>query len=106
MDGRAGASRSDAAGGDDPAGEEHAAGGAPDLSAFDFKTVPQGAATSVWAATAAELDDHGGAYLEDCSVAAPSDDPGRSSGVQSWARDPEQATRLWDLSLQLVGLAG
>ena len=94
----------DEAGGDEAAGDE--AGGGPDLSAFEFKTVPQGAATSVWAATAPGLEAHGGAYLEDCSVAEASDDPARASGVQSWARDPEQAARLWDLSLRMVGLAG
>ena len=37
-----------------------------------FKTPEQGAATSVWAATAAaELEAHGGAYLEDVAVAPP-----------------------------------
>ncbi len=72
--------------------------------AYQFKSIPQGAATSVWAATAADLEDHGGAYLEDCHVAAPAEDPSTSGGVQTWARDPEQARRLWDLSVDLVGL--
>ena len=35
----------------------------------DFKSPEQGAATAVWAATAAELDEHSGAYLEDCRLA-------------------------------------
>ena len=35
----------------------------------EFKTPEQGAATSVWAATAPELEEHGGAYLEDVAVA-------------------------------------
>lgn len=70
---------------------------------FRFKSVEQGAATSVWAATAPELDAHGGAYLEDCSVAEPTDDPASPSGVRPWARDPEAATRLWDLTVELLG---
>lgn len=57
------------------------------------KTVEQGAATAVWAATAPELDAHGGAYLEDCGIgtAAPH------------ATDPDEAARLWALSEQIVG---
>ena len=57
------------------------------------KTVEQGAATTVWAATAPELDAHGGAYLADCAIAEPA----------PWARDPQDAARLWTLSEQLVG---
>jgi NAD(P)-dependent dehydrogenase (short-subunit alcohol dehydrogenase family) len=59
----------------------------------DPKTIEQGAATSVWAATAPELDAHGGAYLEDCGIgtAAPH------------ATDPDEAARLWALSEQIVG---
>ncbi len=70
-----------------------------------FKSVPQGAATTVWAATAAELDAHGGAYLENCGVADPVDDPDATHGVRSWARDPDSALRLWEMSAQLVGSA-
>ena len=69
-----------------------------------FKTVPQGAATTVWAATAPELDDHGGAYLEDCHVARVTDDPGATDGVRPYAIDPERAEALWARSEQLVGL--
>lgn len=76
------------------------------LDAFTFKDVDQGAATSVWAATAPELDEHGGAYLEDCGVAKLNDDENATNGVAPWARDPAEAARLWDLSLRLVGLDG
>ena len=76
------------------------------LAAFEFKSVEQGAATSVWAATAPGLDDHGGAYLEDCAVAEPNDDEFATSGVAPWACDPGQAERLWELSMRLVGLDG
>ncbi len=74
-----------------------------DGGGLSFKSVEQGAATSVWAATAPELDDHGGAYLEDCHVAEVVDDPAATHGVRSWARDPQAAARLWDLSERLVG---
>ena len=83
------------------------AGGSPDSASgggFPFKSVEAGAATSLWAATAPELVAHGGAYLEDCGVAALAHGPGGSRGVQEWACDPDQAARLWDLSCRLVGL--
>ena len=68
------------------------------------KSVPQGAATSVWAATASELHGKGGAYLEDCSIAVINDDPAKSRGVRSYAIDNENAKRLWDISADLVAL--
>ncbi len=78
------------------------AGGDGRSSGPSFKSVEQGAATSVWAATAPELDDHGGAYLEDCHVGQAVDDPDATHGVREWARDPDAAARLWELSEQLV----
>jgi len=59
-----------------------------------YKTVEQGAATSVWAATAPELDAQGGTYLADAEV---------TDQHAPWARDPESAQRLWALSEQMVG---
>ncbi len=75
-------------------------------SAMSFKSVEAGAAASVWAATAPELVDHGGAYLADCALGIPDDGTAavRATAVAPWARDPEQAARLWDLSVELVGL--
>jgi NAD(P)-dependent dehydrogenase (short-subunit alcohol dehydrogenase family) len=67
-----------------------------------WKTIPQGAATSVWAATAPELDAHGGAYLEDCHVATISDDEAAEDGVRAYALDPSRADALWALSEGLV----
>ncbi|HEY1737711.1 MAG TPA: SDR family NAD(P)-dependent oxidoreductase, partial [Acidimicrobiia bacterium] len=58
----------------------------------DFKSIPQGAATTVYAAVTEELDQHGGAYLSDCALAEPAD----------WARDDATAKGLWDLSESLV----
>jgi NAD(P)-dependent dehydrogenase (short-subunit alcohol dehydrogenase family) len=59
-----------------------------------YKTPQQGASTSVWAATAPELKDQGGAYLEDCRV---------SEKVSPYAQSPESAERLWAMSEELVG---
>jgi NAD(P)-dependent dehydrogenase (short-subunit alcohol dehydrogenase family) len=67
-----------------------------------WKTVPQGAATTVYAATAPELDDEGGVYLEDCHVAELTDDLEVSGGVRSYALDPARADALWELSERLV----
>ena len=58
-----------------------------------WKTIPQGAATTVWAATSPELDGLGGRYLEDCGVAEVSTDPDASKGVRAYAVDPERAAR-------------
>jgi NAD(P)-dependent dehydrogenase (short-subunit alcohol dehydrogenase family) len=58
------------------------------------KRIPAGAATSVWAAVAPELEGKGGAYLEDCEI---------SDEDAEWTRDPEAAARLWKLSEELVG---
>lgn len=68
-----------------------------------FKTVPAGAATSVYAATAPELEGRGGLYLEDCHVAGVNDAANAADGVRSYAVDPAQAQRLWQVSEELVG---
>lgn len=70
-----------------------------------WKTVEQGAATQVWAATSPQLADLGGVYCEDCDIAeraAP--DTVLGSGVSAWAVDPEEAARLWRLSAKLTGV--
>lgn len=70
-----------------------------------FKTAPQGAATSVWAATSPLLEGKGGLYCEDCDVAVRDDSPEPTEfGVRSYAIDPEQAERLWRLSAALTGI--
>jgi len=63
----------------------------------------QGAATSVWVATAPELAGVGGRYYEDCHEAelVPQITDG-VHGVVAWALDPEAARRLWDVSLALL----
>ena len=68
-----------------------------------IKTVAQGAATSVYAATALELSGMGGAYLENCGVAdVVPDDPSFRGGVRDYAVDVEQADRLWNVSESMV----
>jgi NAD(P)-dependent dehydrogenase (short-subunit alcohol dehydrogenase family) len=64
-----------------------------------FKTVEQGAATTVWCATSPALAGMGGVYCEDCdiAVAVPADHPD-PRGVRPWAIDPPSAERLWTLS--------
>ncbi len=65
------------------------------------KTIAQGAATSVWAATAPELDGQGGLYLQDCGLAPPSTP--EATGVKPYALDPAAAARLWEISERMVG---
>ena len=73
------------------------------LPPFRYKTVPQGAATSVWAAVVAEADAVGGRYCEDCGVAAVQNAPDLRTGVRSYAVDPKRAKALWARSEELVG---
>ncbi|MEV6170615.1 SDR family NAD(P)-dependent oxidoreductase [Streptomyces sp. NPDC051954] len=74
------------------------------LNPEGFKTPEQGAATQVWAATSPQLAGMGGVYLEDCDIAEPAPDADALWGVMDWARDPEQAARLWELSVKLTGV--
>jgi NAD(P)-dependent dehydrogenase (short-subunit alcohol dehydrogenase family) len=72
------------------------------VGTLKFKSIPAGAATSVWAATAPELREQGGRYLEDVSVAEPADAQ-RTHGVAPHAVDPELAARLWAWSREQIG---
>jgi NAD(P)-dependent dehydrogenase (short-subunit alcohol dehydrogenase family) len=76
------------------------AAGAP---AFSWKTVPQGAATSVWAGFVGAADAVGGHYCEDCHVAEIVQDPAIRHGVKPYALDPEHAKALWAKSEEMVG---
>ena len=76
--------------------------GGPVVEELHFKTVPAGAATQVWAATAAELADHNGAYLADCGLGVLGANPG-INGMLPYLLDDEHATALWTLSEELVG---
>ncbi len=68
-----------------------------------WKSVPQGAATSVWAGVVADGDEVGGRYCEDCAVAPVVDDSDESPGVMRYATSPETAAALWSLSERMVG---
>jgi NAD(P)-dependent dehydrogenase (short-subunit alcohol dehydrogenase family) len=68
-----------------------------------FKSIPQGAATSAWSATTADLDGLGGIYLEDCSIAVAAGGAAQSAGYVPHAVDPEAAEGLWTLSEEIVG---
>jgi len=74
---------------------------------FQLKTIPQGAATSVWAAAVAPADEVGGQYCENCHVGnIVSDDvtiTAVSEGVRSYALDPRNAEALWKKSEEMVG---
>ncbi|WP_329126086.1 SDR family NAD(P)-dependent oxidoreductase [Streptomyces sp. NBC_01465] len=69
-----------------------------------FKTPAQGAATQVWAATSPQLAGMGGVYCEDCDIAEPFTEDGSGDGVRTYATDPQQAARLWQLSAELTGV--
>ena len=78
-----------------------AAAGQPPI---EWKTIPQGAATSVWAGVKAPVEEVAGRYSEDCHVAELVDDASQiRAGVRSYALDPARAQALWALSERLVG---
>ena len=74
---------------------------------FQWKTIPQGAATSVWAAVVARADEIGGQYCENCHVGkiVPDDVTitAVSEGVRAYALDAKNAEALWKKSEELVG---
>jgi len=64
-----------------------------------MKSIPAGAASTVWAATAPQLAGHGGVYVEDCHIA------GECAGFEGqapWACDRNAARKLWNISEDLV----
>jgi NAD(P)-dependent dehydrogenase (short-subunit alcohol dehydrogenase family) len=75
----------------------------PEGFTFEWKTIPQGAATSVWAAIVAPADAVAAQFCEDCHVAELMDDPGFRGGVRSYALDGENAKALWAKSEEMVG---
>jgi NAD(P)-dependent dehydrogenase (short-subunit alcohol dehydrogenase family) len=84
--------------------EQRAAAGEPP---FEFKSIPQGAATSVWAGVIASADEVGGKYCEDCQIGelipADSQVSVSSMGLRAYALDPERAKALWKKSEEMVG---
>lgn len=81
-----------------------AASDAGDGAGFEWKTIPQGAATSVWAGVVAPIDEVGGKYCEDCHLAPVVDSASLArAGVRPYALDAERAKALWALSERMVG---
>ena len=71
-----------------------------------FKSPEQGCATTLWCATSAQLNGHGGQYCEDCDIALPAEeDSPRYSRVAKWACDDEAASRLWTLTEDMLASA-
>jgi NAD(P)-dependent dehydrogenase (short-subunit alcohol dehydrogenase family) len=73
---------------------------------FKYKTIEQGAATSLVAAVTPEFANSGGHYLDDCREAytVPNDAElaKHPHGVKKWALDPITAERLWKVSVNLT----
>jgi len=69
-----------------------------------LKTIPQGAATTVWCATSPLLNNIGGVYCEDSDVAELAKGIPGSSGVEAYSLDEKNAKRLWELSEQMTGI--
>jgi NAD(P)-dependent dehydrogenase (short-subunit alcohol dehydrogenase family) len=74
---------------------------------FHWKTIPQGAATSVWAGVVAPAEEIGGRYCENCHVGKIVPEgvtiSGVSEGVRGYALDPKMAEALWKKSEEMVG---
>jgi NAD(P)-dependent dehydrogenase (short-subunit alcohol dehydrogenase family) len=74
---------------------------------FQWKTIPQGAATSVWAGVTAQAEEIGGRYCENCHASSVVADDVvitvMSEGVRGYAVDPANAEALWKKSEELVG---
>ena len=74
---------------------------------FQWKTIPQGAATSVWAGVVAPADEIGARYCENCHVGNVVPDDAiitvASEGVRAYALDPTNAEALWKKSEEMVG---
>jgi NAD(P)-dependent dehydrogenase (short-subunit alcohol dehydrogenase family) len=76
-----------------------------------LKTIPQGAATTVWCATSPMLQNIGGVYCENCDIAEIDfgqiehryDEPATIRGVQPYSIDRDNAERLWTLSEKMLG---
>lgn len=75
----------------------------PEVAA-SLKTIPQGAATTVWAATSPMLNNIGGVYCENADVALLSTDVSLIGGIKPYSLDEANAKRLWKLSEEMTGV--
>jgi hypothetical protein len=76
----------------------------PEVAA-SLKTIPQGAATTVWCATSPLLDEIGGVYCEDGDIAPLAAEEGMSPGVKAYSLDKDAARKLWQWSEKATGLS-
>ena len=78
------------------------------MAAKAFKTPTQGASTSLWCATSPQLNGVGGVYCENCDIAAIQEEgpTARYVGVAEWAIDTEEASRLWEVTEQIISQTG
>jgi NAD(P)-dependent dehydrogenase (short-subunit alcohol dehydrogenase family) len=76
------------------------------LVARGGKSPEQGAATTIWAATAKALGNKGGLYLEDCQISKPWEEKSGpyAPGYATWAYDEAKEGKLWKVGLESVGL--
>src|SRR5690606_11274448 len=76
----------------------------PEVAA-SLKSIPQGAATTIWCATSPLLFDIGGVYCEDVEIAELTNGNTVSNGVKPYSLDENNAKRLWKLSEEMTGIA-
>lgn len=75
----------------------------PEVAA-SLKTIPQGAATTVWCATSPLLNDLGGIYCENVDIAPLGSDVKTIGGIKPYSLDETNAKRLWQLSEEMTGI--
>ncbi len=75
----------------------------PEVAA-SLKTIPQGAATTIWCATSPLLTNKGGIYCEDVNIAALATDTSVTNGVKPYSLDETNAKKLWTLSEEMTGI--
>jgi NAD(P)-dependent dehydrogenase (short-subunit alcohol dehydrogenase family) len=73
--------------------------------AASLKSIPQGAATTVWCATSPQLNNIGGVYCEDVNIAELSSESAPTSGVKPYSLNEHNAKRLWQWSEETTDIA-
>jgi len=75
----------------------------PEVAA-SLKTIPQGAATTIWCATSPMLNSIGGVYCEDADIAALATDSSSNNGVKLYSLDKANAKHVWTLAEEMTGI--
>ena len=82
----------------------NAANAAAGRPALRLRTMPPGAATTVWSGIVAAADEVGGRYCEGCHVAEAAEGNDMiPAGIRAYALDPDRAKALWAKSEEMVG---